>query len=211
MVMKINWSTVSLDPSLMAKLQTMWEGGDPYAEARLAARRVLDIVKESVATSKSCGLLHSDAVRSTTLFLQTLLRKNQQEHPDKIIEVTEACREGIALCRSLVPAVLAKAEDTIEKLLDGYSLHARPHTNRDRHLERAAKVLPPRDDPVVSPMLPTAAVGSSFHVGLIEQARPFSFPFDSTPMDLLFPVTGFQDISFLQHSQHNFPELESFG
>jgi hypothetical protein len=121
-LMKISWSTASLDPSLMAKLQSMWEGGDPYADARVAARRVLAIVKDSVATTTaSSSLLHSDAVRATTLLLQTLLRNNHQEHPEKKTEVTEACREGIALCRSLVPDALAKAEKTIEKLLDEYS------------------------------------------------------------------------------------------
>jgi len=199
-VMKISWSTASLDPSLMAKLQSMWEGGDPYADARVAASRVLDIVKDSVATTPaSTGLLHSDAVRATTLLLQTLLRNNHQEHLEKKAEIIDACREGIALCRSLVPVALAKAEKTIEKLLD-------------EHIERAAKIPPLRDDPVHTQMFPsgTDAVGSPSQVDHADQSGPFSFPFDNTPMDHLF-LGSFQDISFMQHPQHNFPELSSFG
>jgi len=180
-LMKISWSTASLGPVLIAKLQSIWENGDPYAEARNAAKRVLDIAKESASTTNSRAFHHSNAVRATTLLLQTLLRESQQDHQEKKNQVTEACREAIALCRSLVPAALAKAEDTIEGLLKGY-------------ISRAALAPPPPGQPLQFRKDFTAtAIGSpaSQNAFIDSFGAPFSFPFDTVPMDLFFPTSGY--------------------
>jgi len=173
-MMKISWSTASLDPVLIAKLQSMWNGGDPYAEARNAARRVMDIVKESATTTKARTFYHSDAVRAATLLLQTLLRDNPQDQQDKKNEVTATCREALALSRSLVPPVLTKAEDTIEKLLDA-------------HVARMSASFASRSQPIAfSPKLPSAIGSPILPDGYTDQFGPFAFPFDSTTMDSLF-------------------------
>lgn len=118
--MKVKWSTAGLGPLLMGKIQPGWDDGDTYAEAGAAAKRVIEIAKNSVTATTACTPYHSDAIRATTTLLQILLRIGTQEPQEKINEMVATCRGGIALCRSLVPSVLTKAEDTLETLLNGY-------------------------------------------------------------------------------------------
>jgi len=194
--MKISWSSASLDPVLMAKFQP-FEGdeNERYAEARVTAGRVLDIVKESAANSKTATLYHTAAVRATTLLLQILLQHGRLEIHGNIDEIVAKCEEGIALCRFLVPSVLTKAEDTIEALLTG-------------HLARLkdGKLLPPTDESqqLVVANRPPAPLAEPPHNGF-SAPFPFPYPFDNTAMDSLFQ-NNYHDPAF----SPQFPDLQ-FG
>jgi len=172
--MKISCSIATLEPVLMAKFQPGWDNGDPYAEARISARRVIDIVQESAAATKGCSLYHSDAVRATATLLQIMLAVGAQQSKGSMQELIAACRGGIALCRSLVPVVLSKAEDTIEKILDG-------------HIQRWENgSLPHRDPPpTYVPYISTPANGNLLETGFKDDQYPLLF-FDGAPLDHLF-------------------------
>jgi hypothetical protein len=173
----------------MAKFQPEWNNGAAAEEARTAASRVLTIVKESATadTITYHRLYHSEAVRATTLLLQILLRTGQQELADRTNEVTQTCRAGIALCRSLVPSFLAKAEDTIEAILDRYLPSYNGISYGSRHLERMAAA--PLPEPVGPQMYiengPADTSTFPSQVAL-RDSFPFSFPFDDQPIDQLF-------------------------
>jgi len=194
--MKVSWSTAGLGPVLLSKFQTGWDDGATYAEAGDAARRVLDIVRESTVAAGTCSLYHTDAIRATTTLLQILLRISTQE-PDKIGEIVAACREGIVLCRSLVPGVLTKAEDTIETILNG-------------HVKRweAGLLQPPEPLPYL-PDAPGVASVSDEASGQANFKYPeLMFPFDNTPMDHLFN-NDFQDgLQFSDQQFHQFGLFE---
>jgi len=115
--MRLHWSIVSLDPVFNLSNSRHWET-DSYSKFHVASTRIVEIARESV-DGRSRFLFHMDTVRATTAILQLLLRKVTPErtHLDKYIR---ACRDGIELCRSLVPKVLVRAEGIFEKLLNEY-------------------------------------------------------------------------------------------
>jgi len=119
--MRLHWSIVSLDPVFNASNPQQWET-DSYSAFHVACTRILEIAKESVAVnSHSRCLFHADAIRATTALLQIILRKVTRERTqlDKYIS---SCRDGIAIGRSLIPKVFARAEGIFEKLLNEYTL-----------------------------------------------------------------------------------------
>jgi len=195
--MKLSWSTANLDPVLMAKFYSLQSSvDDRYAEARITAGRVLDIVKDSTVNSNAPTLYHSAAVRATTLLLQILLQTGPQDPWEKTSEIAATCREGLLLCRSLVPSALAKAEETIEGLLN-------------RHLERLEAGQQIQSD---EPSQRTHALDvqengiANFFSHSAPQTFPFQYPFDNTSIDSLFHG-NFQDPE-LHFGSPQFPDLQ---
>ena len=116
--MKLSWSIANLDPVTIPKYQRLWE--ETYEPSLKAATTVLKIAKESAAVKLSPRTLyHAEAMRATTLILQIILR-NVSLEPSQLDRFVVTCRDGITICRSLVPKILTKAEDTHENLLNEY-------------------------------------------------------------------------------------------
>lgn len=115
--MRLHWSIVSLDPVFNASNAPHWET-DSYSAFHLASTRILQIAREWVTGHARC-LAHTDTLRATTALLQILLR-NVTPDRSQLDKYILACRDGIAIGKSLVPDVLAKAEQTFEKLLNEY-------------------------------------------------------------------------------------------
>jgi hypothetical protein len=110
---------MSLDPVFNASNTRLWEP-DSYSAFHVACTRILQIARESV-NGHARSLFHTDTLRATTALLQILLRKVTLDR-SQLDKYILACRDGIAIGRSLVPHVLAKAEGIFEKLLNEYML-----------------------------------------------------------------------------------------
>lgn len=116
--MKLNCSIAHLEPIMNDRYTKLEEVENPYALAHKAASRVICIAKGSTALNGSASILyHADAIRATKLALQSILR-NASLEPTLLEEFIVSCRDGIKTCRSLVPKLLARAEDTCETLLN---------------------------------------------------------------------------------------------
>lgn len=119
--MRLHWAIMSLDPVFNASHQRHRET-DSYSAFLLASTRVLDIAKESVVVNNHARcLFHADAIRATAALLQMILRKVTQERAE-VDKYISSCRDGIAIGRSLVPKVFARAEGIFERLLNEYAL-----------------------------------------------------------------------------------------
>lgn len=100
----------------MVKFQSIWDVGNANAEALEAGQRVLKIIDENGVPSDSYRFYHWEAVRATKTLSQMLLR-NDLILNAKSDNIVRSCEQGIALCRKLVPRVLARVENTIESTL----------------------------------------------------------------------------------------------
>jgi hypothetical protein len=118
--LRLHWSIVSLDPVFTASNTRHW-APDSYSAFHVSFTRILEIARGSV-NSHARFLSHTDILYATTNLLQLLLRKviPDRSQLDKYIV---ACRDGIAIGKSLIPDVLAKGEGIIEKLLNEYMLY----------------------------------------------------------------------------------------
>jgi len=86
--------------------------------SRESACTVLEVAKECTALNGDARCFyHADAIRATISLLQIFLRKPSMERP-QLEKSVAACQDALAICRSLVPKELAKAEDTFERLLN---------------------------------------------------------------------------------------------
>jgi hypothetical protein len=115
--MKVFWSIGGLEPKDVVA-RRLPGADDGYTPSYEAAGRVLEVAKESA--NLNCAdrvLLHADAIRATTVLLQVLLRKTTIDRA-QLEKFVVSCREGIAICRSLVPNVLSRAEDKFEALVN---------------------------------------------------------------------------------------------
>ena len=118
--MKLSWLIAHLDPVVTPIYPQLWEIEGPYATSREAACSVLQVAKECTALNQDArSLYHADAIRATVSLLQILLRKPSMERP-QLEKIVIACQDGIAVCRSLVPKELTRAEDTFERLLNEF-------------------------------------------------------------------------------------------
>lgn len=114
--LRLLWSIVTLDPVKNLTDPRLWVP-DTYSSFYETAIRALDVAKTSVLVNRHARFLfHSDAIRPTILLLQIILRKVTMERTqlDKYIA---RFRDGIKICRSLVPKEIAKVEDSFERLL----------------------------------------------------------------------------------------------
>jgi hypothetical protein len=116
--MRLHWSIVSLDPVFNA-LNTRYRETDSYSAFHVASTRILEIARASV-DDHARSLFHTDALRATTALLQILLRKVTPDR-SQLDKYIFACRDGIAISKSLVPDVLTRAEGIFEKLLNKYT------------------------------------------------------------------------------------------
>ena len=117
--MKIFWSITLLEPAELNRFPAVDDG---YTLSFEAASRVLEVAKEAASLNRVGRILHhTDALRATTVLLQILLRKTTMDHT-QIQRFVVACRDGIAICRALVPNVLFRAEDRFEDLITQYLL-----------------------------------------------------------------------------------------
>jgi len=115
--MKLHWSITLLEPADVVG-RRLPEADDGYTPSYEAASRVLAISKESATLNSVDRILyHSDAIRATTVLLHILLRKNGVDRFE-LEKFVVSCRDGIAICRSLVPKVLCRAEDKFEALVN---------------------------------------------------------------------------------------------
>jgi hypothetical protein len=117
--MRLHWSIVSLDPVFSA-LNTRYRETDSYSAFHVACTRILEIARASVNDNARC-LFHTDALRATTAVLQILLRNRVTPDRSQQDKYIFACRDGIAISKSLVPDVLTRAEGIFEKLLNQYT------------------------------------------------------------------------------------------
>lgn len=115
--MKLSLSIAHLDPLLLVKFQSIWDVGDANAEAFHAGKQVLKIVEEYGIESSAYRFYHWEAVRATIALSQMLLR-NDALGQRPVENLHEVSRQGIELSRKLIPKVLARVEDTIEKTLN---------------------------------------------------------------------------------------------
>jgi hypothetical protein len=119
--MKLFWSIGALEPAdVLARRIPGTE--DAFAPSFTAARKILDAAKASANENRASRILqHVDAMRATTVLHQILLRKPTIDRAQ--LEVFAAsCRDGINICRSLVPKVLCRVEDKLEALVAQYPL-----------------------------------------------------------------------------------------
>jgi len=117
---KLAWSLAHLSSTEMGAHFGHGEIERLYAASHDTATTVLVVAKESyILNCNARNFYHSDCIRATTLLLQTVLRNSPIDRArlDKFIS---SCRDGIGACRSLIPKVLARTEDTIDKLLNKY-------------------------------------------------------------------------------------------
>ena len=125
----------------LAHLQTVATPINPQlweleGSSRESARTVLEVAKDCTTLNEDARCFyHADAIRATISLLQTFLRKPSMERP-QLERSVAACQDGIAICRSLVPKELAKAEDTFERLLNEYYTTNCIANCPNRHLER---------------------------------------------------------------------------
>jgi hypothetical protein len=115
--MKVSWSIAHLDPLLIVKFQSIWDASDANAKALEAGQRVLKIIDENGVPSDAYRFYHWEAVRATMTFSQMLLR-NDLILAGNADNLVASCEQGIAICRKLVPRILARVEDTIESTLE---------------------------------------------------------------------------------------------
>ena len=116
-VMKLFWS-ISLLESTDVVVRRIPGPDEAYTSSYEAASRVLDVAKESVTLDCIDRILyHADALRATTVLLQILARKTNMDR-NEMEKFVVSCRDGIAICRSLVPKVLSRAEDKFEALVN---------------------------------------------------------------------------------------------
>jgi hypothetical protein len=116
--MKLSWSIANLDPVTLPNYPKL--GENTYEPSLEAATTVLKIARESAAVKLIPHTLYrAEAMRATTLILQIILRNFSLE-PTQLDRFVDACRNGMTICRSLVPKILTRGEDTHENLLNEY-------------------------------------------------------------------------------------------
>jgi hypothetical protein len=108
--MKLNWSIGHLDPILMPK--SICDTGDSRGDSFRAGQRVLEIVDGmDIKTSRLC---HWDALRTTINLVKTLLKNDFVESQIRLKDLVAVCRDGVRICRKLIPDSLTDPEMSIE-------------------------------------------------------------------------------------------------
>jgi predicted short-subunit dehydrogenase-like oxidoreductase (DUF2520 family) len=118
--MKLAWTIAHLSSAALEGHSSQWELENSYAASREIATTVLEVGRESLMLNDCArNFYHADCIRASTVLLQLLLRTViiERTQQDRFLS---SCREGIVECRALIPKVLARTEDTIEKLLNEY-------------------------------------------------------------------------------------------
>jgi len=118
LMMKVSWSIAHLDPLMLAKFQSIWDVGDANAETLQAAERVLQIIDETGVGSDSYRFYHWEAIRVTMTLSQMLLRHDTVEGRVRMDNLVKLCRQGLELCRKMVPHILTRVEDALEQALN---------------------------------------------------------------------------------------------
>lgn len=114
--MKIFWSLAALKP-LDVVARPLPDADDAYTPSYEAASRVLEVAKGFADLNADDRIIyHADAIRATTVILQLLLRKTTMERA-QLERFVLSCQGGITVCRSLVPKVLSRVEDTFDALI----------------------------------------------------------------------------------------------
>jgi len=91
---------------------------DGFGSSSEAACRVMAVAKEFVTLQSVDRILyHADALRATTVLLQILARKPDMDRHE-LEKLVASCRDGIAICRALIPKVLCRIEDKFEALVN---------------------------------------------------------------------------------------------
>lgn len=124
--MTVSWLITNLDPLLLHKSQ-FWDVGDASFETFQAGQRVFAIIEEHGLPTEVYRFYHWDAIR-TARTMRKLLRRadtnddvptNAGYHLD-VHTIADACRNGVQLSRKLIPNILARSEDCIDRELDEY-------------------------------------------------------------------------------------------
>jgi hypothetical protein len=121
--MKLCLSIAHLDPVLMARFQSIWDMNvNIYEEALKACQNALKVIKQTIEEegSNQTQMYHWEAVRATTTLIQILLRNEFNEAQMTSDKLVEACRDGVALCKKLVPDFLTSIEkDVLDVAITG--------------------------------------------------------------------------------------------
>jgi hypothetical protein len=178
--MKLFWSLGALEPAQLIARRP--EADDAYTPCYEAASRVLEVAKQSTTFNSIDRMLyHADAIRATTVLLQILLRKTKMDRT-LLEKFLLSCRDGIAVCRSLVPNLLSRAEDKFETLVNQY-VPRMSGVNSNRHLERIEAMAPANDSPRMNIPLSDVTWGDNsniytlFEVPLLEDPLFPALPF----------------------------------
>jgi hypothetical protein len=102
----------------MAKFQSIWDMDvNIYEEALKAGQNALKVIEQTTIQedgSNQTQMYHWAAVRATTVLLQILLRNEFHEVKMTSDKLVETCRDGVALCKKLVPDFLTSIENVLD-------------------------------------------------------------------------------------------------